>query len=141
MSTLIRIQREDFDPQAEADALTKGRPDVGALTTFTGFCRHEEGALSALELEHYPGMAEKELQRIVDEARARWPVQGPARWPSTVRVRSAFTMWITAMAAVLNKAVHWRGWTNCYAAKASQMPRVRSGCTVIRVCWATPSNP
>ena len=76
MSTVIRIQREDFDPQAEADALTKGRHDVGALTTFTGFCRHEEGTLSALELEHYPGMAEKELQRIVDDARARWPVQG-----------------------------------------------------------------
>ena len=76
MSTVIRIQREDFDPQMEADALTKGRHDVGALATFTGFCRHEEGALSALELEHYPGMAEKELQRIVDEARRRWPVQG-----------------------------------------------------------------
>ncbi len=76
MSTTIRIQREDFDPQAEADALTRGRNDVGALTTFTGFCRHEAGALSALELEHYPGMAEKELQRIADEARARWPVQG-----------------------------------------------------------------
>ena len=76
MSTVIRIQREDFDPQVEADALTKGRHDVGALATFTGFCRHEEGALSALELEHYPGMAEKELQRIVDEARRRWPVQG-----------------------------------------------------------------
>ena len=76
MSTTIRIQREDFDPQMEADALTKGRHDVGALATFTGFCRHEEGALSALELEHYPGMAEKELQRIADEARRRWPVQG-----------------------------------------------------------------
>ena len=76
MSTVIRIQREDFDPQMEADALTKGRHDIGALATFTGFCRHEEGALSALELEHYPGMAEKELQRIVDEARRRWPVQG-----------------------------------------------------------------
>ena len=76
MSTVIRIQREDFDPQMEADALTKGRHDIGALATFTGFCRHEEGALSALELEHYPGMAEKELQRIADEARRRWPVQG-----------------------------------------------------------------
>jgi molybdopterin synthase catalytic subunit len=76
MSTLIRIQREDFDPQAESDALTKGRKDVGALATFTGFCRDEGGVLSALELEHYPGMAEKELQRIADEARARWPVQG-----------------------------------------------------------------
>ena len=72
----IRIQREDFDPQAEADALTAGRTDVGAVVTFTGLCRDEGGVLAMLELEHYPGMAEKELERIADEARARWPVQG-----------------------------------------------------------------
>ncbi len=74
--TLVRIQREDFDPQAEAEALTHGRTDVGAVVTFTGLCRDEGGVLSALELEHYPGMAEKELERIAEEARSRWPVQG-----------------------------------------------------------------
>jgi molybdopterin synthase catalytic subunit len=72
----IRIQREDFDPQAEADALTAGRTDVGAVVTFTGLCRDEGGVLAILELEHYPGMAEKELERIAQEARSRWPVQG-----------------------------------------------------------------
>ncbi len=72
----IRIQREDFDPQAEADALTAGRTDVGAVVTFTGLCRDEGGVLAMLELEHYPGMAEKELERIAQEARSRWPVQG-----------------------------------------------------------------
>ncbi len=72
----ICIQREDFDPQAEADALTAGRTDVGAVVTFTGLCRDEGGVLAILELEHYPGMAEKELERIAQEARSRWPVQG-----------------------------------------------------------------
>ena len=72
----IRIQREDFDPQAEAQALIEGRTDVGAVVTFTGLCRDEGGVLAALELEHYPGMAEKELERIAEEARSRWPVQG-----------------------------------------------------------------
>jgi molybdopterin synthase catalytic subunit len=72
----IRIQREDFDPQAEADALTVGRTDVGAVVTFTGLCRDEGGVLAMLELEHYPGMAEKELERIAQEAQERWPVQG-----------------------------------------------------------------
>ena len=73
---LIRIQREDFDPQKEAETLTRGRTDVGAVVTFTGLCRDEGGVLAALELEHYPGMAEKELERIADEACSRWPVQG-----------------------------------------------------------------
>jgi molybdopterin synthase catalytic subunit len=72
----VRIQREDFDPQAEAQALTIGRTDVGAVVTFTGLCRDEGGMLAALELEHYPGMAEKELERIAEEASSRWPVQG-----------------------------------------------------------------
>lgn len=72
----ICIQRDDFDPAAEADALTRGRMDVGAVATFIGLCRGEQGALSALELEHYPGMAEKELERIAHEARTRWPVDG-----------------------------------------------------------------
>src|SRR4051812_17871536 len=72
----IRIQQEDFDPQAEAEALTRGRTDVGAVVTFAGLCRDEGGVLAALELEHYPGMAEKELERIAEEARSRWPVQG-----------------------------------------------------------------
>ncbi len=73
---IVRIQREDFDPVAEADVLTCGRTDVGAIVTFTGLCRDDGGTLNALELEHYPGMAESQLTRIAEEARARWPVQG-----------------------------------------------------------------
>lgn len=73
---LVRIQSEDFDTQAEARRLTEGRRDVGALVTFTGLCRDEAGTLQALELEHYPGMAEAELGRIAGEAANRWPLTG-----------------------------------------------------------------
>jgi molybdopterin synthase catalytic subunit len=72
----IRIQREDFDAGREANALTAGRTDIGAVVTFTGLCRDEAGALSALELEHYPGMAEEEIGRIAADAEARWPLMG-----------------------------------------------------------------
>ncbi|MBZ9840845.1 molybdenum cofactor biosynthesis protein MoaE [Mesorhizobium sp. CA5] len=72
----IRIQREDFDVAAEIAGLTKGRTDIGAVVSFSGLCRDEQGALSALELEHYPGMAEAEIGRIATEAAGRWPLQG-----------------------------------------------------------------
>lgn len=72
----IRVQHEDFDVAAEIAALTQGRADVGAVVTFSGLCRDEQGALSALELEHYPGMAEAEIGRIAAEATLRWPLQG-----------------------------------------------------------------
>ena len=72
----IRIQREDFDIAAEIAGLTGGRTDIGAVVTFCGLCRDEQGALSALELEHYPGMAEAEIGRIAAEAIERWPLQG-----------------------------------------------------------------
>jgi molybdopterin synthase catalytic subunit len=70
----IRIQSEDFDIAAEIARVRDGRTDVGAVVTFTGICRDEAGRLSALELEHYPGMAEAEIGRIVTEAGERWPL-------------------------------------------------------------------
>lgn len=72
----VAIQREDFDAAAEAARLTEGRADIGAVVTFLGLCRDEAGRLSALELEHYPGMAEAEIRRIAGEAATRWPLQG-----------------------------------------------------------------
>jgi molybdopterin synthase catalytic subunit len=72
----IRIQAEDFDISTEIAALSKGRFDVGAVVTFSGLCRDEAGQLSALELEHYPGMAEAEITRIAEKACARWPLTG-----------------------------------------------------------------
>lgn len=72
----IRVQRDDFDTVAEAQALTRGRKDVGALVSFVGLCRDEAGSLSALELEHYPGMAEAEMTRICDLAIERFSLIG-----------------------------------------------------------------
>ncbi|NLH83516.1 MAG: molybdenum cofactor biosynthesis protein MoaE [Phyllobacteriaceae bacterium] len=72
----VRVQAEPFDVAAETEKLTAGRTDVGAVVAFTGLCRAEEGRLSALELEHYPGMAEAEIERTAAEAIARWPLLG-----------------------------------------------------------------
>ena len=76
MRIRVAIQAEDFDPGAETDALVGGRRDVGAVTAFTGYCRDEGGRLAALELEHYPGMAEDEIRRVAQEAARRWPLLG-----------------------------------------------------------------
>jgi molybdopterin synthase catalytic subunit len=70
-----RVQREDFDIAAEIAALTAGRTDIGAIVTFTGRVRGDEGSVAAMTLEHYPGMTEAELSRIEAEAQARWPLQ------------------------------------------------------------------
>jgi molybdopterin synthase catalytic subunit len=74
----IRLQTQDFDAAAEAKALAAGRTDVGAVVTFTGICRGAEAGrpLAALTLEHYPGMAEAEIARHVEEAQARWKLLG-----------------------------------------------------------------
>ena len=72
----IRIQQEDFDINAEIDKLTKDRTDVGAVVTFSGLCRGEGDTLSALELEHYPGMAEAEITRIAEQAMKRFGLLG-----------------------------------------------------------------
>jgi molybdopterin synthase catalytic subunit len=76
MTPTIRVQAEDFDAAHEEGLLTEGRRDIGAIVAFTGLCRDEDGALDALELEHYPGMAEEELLRVANEALSRWPLLG-----------------------------------------------------------------
>jgi molybdopterin synthase catalytic subunit len=76
MDKTIRVQEEPFDAAAEAALLTQGRTDIGALVSFLGLCRDEAGTLTALELEHYPGMAEAEMARIAAEAESRWPLLG-----------------------------------------------------------------
>src|ERR1700759_973356 len=74
----IRIQQADFDVAHESALLTKGRTAIGAVVSFHGICRGTEagGEISALKLEHYPGMAEAEIERHVQEAMSRWPLQG-----------------------------------------------------------------
>lgn len=76
MTPLIRIQSAPFDLKAEMARLVAGRHDIGAVTSFTGLCRDEGGRLKALELEHYPGMAEAELARVAQEACSRWSLSG-----------------------------------------------------------------
>lgn len=74
----VRVQAADFDIAAETAALTGGRSDIGAVVHFIGICRSGEGdaAITALTLEHYPGMAEDEIRRHADEATRRWPLTG-----------------------------------------------------------------
>src|ERR1700722_2947488 len=78
MTTTIRLQREAFDVGAEAALLTRGRTDIGAVVTFTGLCRADENGepIAALTLEHYLDMAEAEIARHVEDARARSPLLG-----------------------------------------------------------------
>jgi molybdopterin synthase catalytic subunit len=74
----IRLQREDFDAAAEAAKLARGRADVGAVVTFSGICRGwgDGEPIAAMTLEHYPGMAEAEIERHVAEAENRWALLG-----------------------------------------------------------------
>jgi len=72
----IQVQSEPFDLAAEVAALHANNPRVGAVATFLGLVRdvNEGQGVSAMSLEHYPGMTEKSLAGIVDEARSRWEV-------------------------------------------------------------------
>jgi len=73
----VRITEQTIDPAAESAALSHIH-NAGALVTFCGICRGEENGepISALFLEHYAGMAEAEIERHIEEAKARWPLLG-----------------------------------------------------------------
>ena len=68
----IRVQEGPFDAGAELDAFSHGRHEVGAVVSFTGIVRDREGGLVAMEIEHYPGMTERAIGKIAEEAQARW---------------------------------------------------------------------
>ncbi|RLJ16924.1 molybdopterin synthase catalytic subunit MoaE [bacterium endosymbiont of Escarpia laminata] len=74
----IRIQSEPFDPNIEVDILRAGNPAIGGVVSFIGLMRdiNEGETVSTMTLEHYPGMTEKSLQTIVDEANQRWDLLG-----------------------------------------------------------------
>lgn len=74
----VRVQGNDFDSAAEVEALRQGRTDIGALASFVGLVRdsHAGAEIRGMTLEHYPGMTEKALEAIVDEARQRWTLLG-----------------------------------------------------------------
>jgi molybdopterin synthase catalytic subunit len=70
----IAVQTEAFDLGAEVDAMRQGRTDIGAIASFVGLARdmNEGSGVRAMTLEHYPGMTEKTLAALVEEAKARW---------------------------------------------------------------------
>ena len=77
---MIRVQREPFDIGREIAALTEGNRRIGGVASFIGLVRDmagegDTGRLRAMTLEHYPGMTERQLEKIEGEARARWPLE------------------------------------------------------------------
>ncbi len=68
----VRVQSEPFDMGAEVTAFTASVPGAGAVVTFSGLVRDEGGTLTAMEIEHYPGMTERALEKIRADALARW---------------------------------------------------------------------
>src|SRR5258708_25577818 len=70
----IRIQHADFDPGAELAALNDGKGATGAIASFIGLVRGDDG-LVAMTLDHYPGMCESEIAAHVAEAKSRWPIR------------------------------------------------------------------
>jgi molybdopterin synthase catalytic subunit len=72
----VRIQTEDFDAGAEMAAMRKGNPAIGGIASFVGVVRNanEGDSVSEMSLEHYPGMTEKSIEDIVQQARGRWNV-------------------------------------------------------------------
>jgi molybdopterin synthase catalytic subunit len=72
----VRIQSADFDVGAEIAAMRRRNPAIGAVASFVGVVRdvNEGDRVAAMTLEHYPGMTEKAIARIVGEAGSRWAV-------------------------------------------------------------------
>ncbi len=72
----VRVQEQDFDISAEIAAMRSGNPKIGAIASFVGVVRdiNEGDSVATMSLEHYPGMTEKSIAIIIDEARSRWEV-------------------------------------------------------------------
>ena len=72
----VRVQEADFDSGIEIAQLRKGNPKIGAIASFIGVVRdiNEGDEIGTLTLEHYPGMTEKALEDIVNQARGRWDI-------------------------------------------------------------------
>jgi len=73
---VVRVQEDDFDVGSEIDRLRRNNPKVGAVASFVGVVRdiNEGDAVAGMTLEHYPGMTERSIEAIVDEARKRWDI-------------------------------------------------------------------
>jgi molybdopterin synthase catalytic subunit len=76
LNVTIRVQSEDFDAGAEIARMRAGNPAIGAVASFIGVVRdvNDGGRVATMTLEHYPGMTEKALAAIVEEASGRWDI-------------------------------------------------------------------
>ncbi len=72
----IKVQTEDFDVGAEIAAMTAGRTDIGGIGCFVGTVRDNGKSVTGMTLEHYPGMTERAIAGITDQAAQRWPLLG-----------------------------------------------------------------
>jgi molybdopterin synthase catalytic subunit len=101
----VRIVTQPIDPATEAAELARLQ-NAGALVTFSGICRGEEdGApIAALFLEHYPGMAEAEIERHVEEAKSRWPILGARVVHRTGRITPGETIVFVATVSAHRQA-------------------------------------
>ncbi|PVA09762.1 molybdenum cofactor biosynthesis protein MoaE [Pelagivirga sediminicola] len=72
----IRVQEAPFDLGREASAFAARQTGMGAIVTFTGIVRDLGGTLDHMQIEHYPGMTEKALRAIAEDAHARWDLGG-----------------------------------------------------------------
>jgi len=72
----VRVQTDDFDVGAEINSLRRTKPNIGAVVSFVGQVRdlNDGDNVAAMTLEHYPGMTEKSLAGIVEQAQGRWPI-------------------------------------------------------------------
>jgi len=72
----VRVQEQDFDVSAELALMRKDNPKIGAIASFVGVVRdiNEGDSVATMTLEHYPGMTEKAITEIIDQARGRWEV-------------------------------------------------------------------
>jgi molybdopterin synthase catalytic subunit len=102
----VQIVDRAFDVAAETAALSRGRTDVGAVVAFSGVCRDSEDGqrISSLTLEHYPGMAEAEIARHVEEAEARWPLLGVRIVHRIGRIEPGETIVLVAVASKHRRA-------------------------------------
>jgi molybdopterin synthase catalytic subunit len=71
----LLVTAEDFDPGREIERLSSGEGQSGAVATFIGLVRGAADGVSAMTLEHYPGMTEKQIGTLIEEARARWALE------------------------------------------------------------------
>jgi molybdopterin synthase catalytic subunit len=100
---MIQVQTEDFDIGREVAALREGGAGIGAIVTFTGTVRGDDG-LTAMTLEHYPGMTEKALEDIVAEARTRWPLEAVRVIHRVGRLRPGDNIVLVAAASAHRRA-------------------------------------